>query len=347
MKMHILYNFREGPWGGGNQFLKALRLELRQMGLYAEQFQDADIVVLNGSPSDIGRSFKVLRKLKKTNPEKIILFRLDGPVSLIRGKDSGVDRIFSSFCKVFVDGLIYQSDWSMKRNRELFKMSAPFETTVYNAPDSNLFYPMSGERLGGKCRVIATSWSPNMRKGFDIYLYLDEHLDFDRYEMTFVGNSPVKFTNIKQVGPVDSSELGELLRSSDIYITASKTDPCSNSLIEALACGLPAVALRDGGHPELIQRGGELFDGTQDVIEKIDLVARDHGVYKTHLPKFDISVSTQSYVSLAKEIFSKTQKGSYKTKCARWWSIYCLGLRILLWQVKSRVEVLLNNVYRV
>lgn len=35
MKIHILCEFVEGPWGGGNQFLKALRRYLRKKGVYS------------------------------------------------------------------------------------------------------------------------------------------------------------------------------------------------------------------------------------------------------------------------------------------------------------------------
>ena len=37
MKFHILFEFREGPWGGGgNQFLKALRGEFKSQNIYEE-----------------------------------------------------------------------------------------------------------------------------------------------------------------------------------------------------------------------------------------------------------------------------------------------------------------------
>ena len=40
-KIHILYKFKSGPWGGGNQFLKALRTALTQKGVYAETLDDS------------------------------------------------------------------------------------------------------------------------------------------------------------------------------------------------------------------------------------------------------------------------------------------------------------------
>ncbi len=62
-----------------------------------------------------------------------------------------------------------------------------------------------------------------------------------RYELTFVGRTTRAFDNVAVVGPVDSQEVARLLRAHDVYVAASRDDPCSNALLEALACGLPAV----------------------------------------------------------------------------------------------------------
>jgi glycosyltransferase involved in cell wall biosynthesis len=55
------------------------------------------------------------------------------------------------------------------------------------------------------------------------------------------------------------------LRAQDIYLAASRDDPCSNALLEALACGLPAAYLRSGGHPELVGAAGVAFDDPEEL----------------------------------------------------------------------------------
>ncbi len=59
----------------------------------------------------------------------------------------------------------------------------------------------------------------------------------------------------------NASEVAELVKSSDIYITSSKQDGTSSSLIEAMACGLPSIVTNVGGNPEWIEEGktGFLF----------------------------------------------------------------------------------------
>ena len=46
-----------------------------------------------------------------------------------------------------------------------------------------------------------------------------------------------------------------------------------------MSCGLPAIGLNSGGTPELINKGGELFDNQEDLKDKIDLVSKSLGSY--------------------------------------------------------------------
>ncbi len=61
----------------------------------------------------------------------------------------------------------------------------------------------------------------------------------------------------------------------DCYVAASIDDPCSNALLEALACGLPALFRRSGGHPELVGEGGVGFDGPDDAAAALDRLAAE------------------------------------------------------------------------
>ena len=118
--------------------------------------------------------------------------------------------------------------------------------------------------------MIATSWSDNVRKGAETLAWLDSHLDWTRYELTFVGRGPSEFERVRVVGPVSSAEVAQLLREHDVYLAPSHEDPCSNALLEALACGLPAVYRDSGGHPELVGEGGLLFASDEEIPDVLD-----------------------------------------------------------------------------
>jgi glycosyltransferase involved in cell wall biosynthesis len=70
--------------------------------------------------------------------------------------------------------------------------------------------------------------------------------------------------------PLASEELAEVLRRQDVYVTASLNDPCSNALLEALACGLSALYARSGGHPELVGEAGLGYDEREELPELLD-----------------------------------------------------------------------------
>jgi len=340
MKIHILYNFQQRPWGGGNQFLKALKEEFINKRIYEEEIYKADVILINSH-----HNLECCFRIKKKYPDKIVIYRLDGPVSLVRGRDEGIDKTIMIFNKLFVDGIIFQSNWCKEQNKKYFEISSAYETIIHNAPDSKIFNKIGKKAFNPeeKVKLIATSWSSNWRKGFDVYKFLDENLDFSKYEMTFVGNSPVKFKNIKWIKSVPSEKLAEILKQNDIYITASQKDPCSNSLIEALSCGLPAVVLNDGGHPELAQRGGELFIGKEDVIKKIDKVADNYFSYQSRIPKFLIEKVARDYYEFTKKIYEDVKNDQYQLKEIKFSTkvrFYKIKLMTLKWKIFRKLRII-------
>jgi glycosyltransferase involved in cell wall biosynthesis len=238
---------------------------------------------------------------------KPFVYRIDGPISGYRNsKKRTIDRLIYDVCKRIADATIFQSDFSRNENFRLGLIPTNIEKTIHNASNKEIFNS-DGCRTGPipnkrKIKLISVSWSSNIMKGFDTYSYLDANLDFTRYKYTFVGNTPVKFQNIAVIPPLPSKELAQILKSSDIYITASQKDPCSNSLIEALSCGLPAVALRDGGHPELIRGGGETFQSASEIPSLLEKLCSNYTDYLVRIPEFSIEEVTDKYL----DVFKKT-----------------------------------------
>jgi glycosyltransferase involved in cell wall biosynthesis len=57
------------------------------------------------------------------------------------------------------------------------------------------------------------------------------------------------------------------LQAADLFVLPSQSEGMSNAIQEAMACGLPVVARRAGGNPELVEHGisGLLYDGQDPV----------------------------------------------------------------------------------
>ena len=51
-----------------------------------------------------------------------------------------------------------------------------------------------------------------MLKGFNYLSYIDKNLDFSKFEMSFIGNTPIKFKNIKIFRPMSPKNLQKKLK---------------------------------------------------------------------------------------------------------------------------------------
>ncbi len=300
MKINIFFPFSDKPLGGGNQFLKALRNYFIEKKNYEPNPVKSDVILFNSH-----HKIKELIKFRKKYPEKIFIHRIDGPVTFIRKNDNFTDKLIYKINDYIADATIFQSEWSRKKNNELGIKNKKYETIIINAPNPEIFNKLNKKYFepSKKAKLIATSWSYNMSKGFETYKYLDENLDFSKYEMTFCGNSPFEFKNIKHIKPLPSNELAEQLKQHDIYITASQNDPCSNSLIEALHCGLPAVVLNDGGHPEIIRKGGLIFNKKEEIPNLIEKITSNYAFYAQNIDLPDMNKTGNRYYEFIKQVF--------------------------------------------
>ena len=349
MKIHILYPFVDGPWGGANQFLKAIKNYFISIDRYTENANSADIILFNANPITLLLFLSKVFSLKRNNSKIIVVNRVDGPIFLARDKDLIIDKIFYKFNRFICDGTIYQSNWSKEQNYHLGMESNKFETTILNAPNSSLFNKKNKTKFNKnkKIKLISTSWSSNIKKGFEIYQWLDQNLNFNKYEMTFIGNSPVKFKNVIHKEPISSDKLAQELKQSDIFITASQKDPCSNSLIEALHCGLPAIALNDGGHSEIIGSGGEVFDFKENIPLLLEKIVNNYEQYQLSIKLPNINEVGKQYYDFLQNIYTEQQNNNYAPKNFNYFNYWNLRSTLLFWQFNTNLNRLKNKMLKI
>jgi hypothetical protein len=261
-KIHILFNFIEGPTGGGNQFLKCLKEKLILRNVYSENIEESSIVIVNGHHSLL----QAIRIKKKFN-DKIIIHRLDGFVKYSRLEGNWLDKRVTSFALKIADGVILQSNWVKEELKKSISLPSNF-SIILNA--ANPVFSNNNQKLKNsfkKIRLVSTSWSKNSNKGFLTYNFLDNYLDFNFFDFTIIGNCPIKFKNIKIIPPLESSLLAKELFNYDVFLFASKNDACSNSLIEAVEAGLTPFALDSGGNSEIIGNSNFLFNTNDDLLK--------------------------------------------------------------------------------
>lgn len=292
----LFHELAPPPTGGGHQFLRALLAELERRGLRVELNR-----ISGGTPVCLFNSFNFdFRRLRRFAREDVrFVHRVDGPIGIYRGFDDGTDERIAGINAELADATICQSRYSLAAHRELgIELRVP--VVISNTVDPAVFHPPASREplTGRRVRVIATSWSDNPNKGADVLTWLDRNLDFDRFELTFAGRSLEGFERVRALGAIPTHELADELRRHDVYLAPSRNDPCSNALLEALACGLPAAYCASGGHPELVGDAGLPFDGPEESAEALDHLVAELDVRRAAIHVAPIAEVADRYLEV-------------------------------------------------
>lgn len=112
----------------------------------------------------------------------------------------------------------------------------------------------------------------------------------------------------------EANDVPEYLNASDIFVLPSRFEGLSNSLLEAMACGLPVISTRVGGSIDLINNGinGLLVDvdNEEQLARAISTVLKDpllctqmgRNARTTIEANYDLNMVTDRYIELYKEI---------------------------------------------
>jgi Glycosyl transferases group 1 len=262
----VFHDFQRPPGGGGHQALRAVLDELGRRGV-----RIGSQAVSPTTRACLFNSFNFdprrLEFMASRAPDGCrMVHRVGAVTSLYRGFDDGTDALVADLNHRFADATLAVSQATIEMYRSIgIELVRP--QVVHNACDPRIFHPGGRVpfRRDRKIRLIASSWSDNPKKGAPTYRRLEQHLDWSRFEFTFVGRTQVPFERIRHVRPVPSNELADLLREHDVYVTATEHDAYSNALVEALSCGLPALYLDSGGSGEAVKDAGFAFAEPEEI----------------------------------------------------------------------------------
>ncbi len=168
--------------------------------------------------------------------------------------------------------------------RERLGVPADRLTQIYNGVDGRRFHPPGDERPrlgppgfleGARCiigsvgRMVAVKDYPTLVRAF--IRLAGRVQDPAGLRLLLVGDGPERQTCqwlLDEAGlgrqawlTGNRDDIPELLRVMDLFVLPSLGEGISNTILEAMATGLPVVASRVGGNPELVQEGvtGSLF----------------------------------------------------------------------------------------
>jgi len=276
VELALFHEFEASPGGGAHQSLRALVAECVRRGVvigHNTLGRDTPACLFNSFNFDASR----LRVFSHRNGSARMVHRVGAVTTLYRGYDDGTDARVGAINSEFAHATIAISHATIEMYRQVgIELVDPH--VVYNACDPAIFHsqgriPFSRSR---KTRIIACSWSPNPRKGGPTYRWLEDNLDWSRFELTFVGNSSTEFHRLRHLPAMPSPKLAALLRDQDIFLTATEHDAYSNALVEALSCGLPALYRASGGSAEAVKEAGFSFTDQAEIPELLDRLVEEY-----------------------------------------------------------------------
>lgn len=229
----------------------------------------------------------------------------------------------------FSDYVVFQSEYSRRQCFSMFGEKRETECgIIVNGVNSKIFFPKDKKEKSEKIKFITTGNFRSIDMLEPIILALDSLSGKFEFELLIIG--PVTNDRLKKylersyvnhVGPKKLQEVAEILREADIFIFSGMNPPCPNSVLEAVASGLPVVGFESGSMPELLHFNKELLAHVSDEIfqkyedfdpeklaEKIELAATQYGKYKSTAMKSIRLYSLENCGKKYVEVFNKLLK---------------------------------------
>ena len=331
MNVCVLFDTIESPTGGGNQFLKALIAELVRTGhpVSPRPSKDTEVVLLNGFNYASGRRLGIgqvaeIRQLGRMSllgrvvPRSyfqvlsrrgpVLVHRVDGVPELTRGRRTVADTIQPAVNRL-ADYTIFQSEFCQESFVEYGGDPPKRSCVVNNGVDGSIFFPVpSVPNAARGLRLVAASWSPNRRKGFSTLAALSR---VPRVKVVFAGNwcPDVHPANVELAGVLTSRELAQLMRTAHALVHFAWNEPCSNTIVEAMACGLPVVYRDSGGNAELVGNCGVAL--ADDLEQTVGSLTENYGALADHVrserPRFLVDRAAREYVAAFTEAVGHTR----------------------------------------
>jgi glycosyltransferase involved in cell wall biosynthesis len=297
--VYISFKITDKPAGGGNNFLKYLALSLEQRNLLTQKIRDADIILIN-SHHNIIKNILIKFFFKR----KIFVHRVDGKLSLHRTSKIW-DNLVELQNLIIANATIFQSNWSKQIWAKT--LNSMNYRIILNQADSKIFKVAQPKRLSKPFTLAYLSFSQNKNKGGSLIKWLEKEQNNFNIVLNTIGSEITDKDKLKS-GKVSQQTIAGRLSECHALIYPSLNDACSNVILEALAMGLPVIALNSGGNPEIVGNAGVLFSDKNEIQKAIKEIQKNYFQYSRNALKITSNLnSIEKYLEYFKEL-TVTQK---------------------------------------
>jgi sugar transferase (PEP-CTERM/EpsH1 system associated) len=207
---------------------------------------------------------------------------------------------------------------------------------IYNGVDSRKFHPRAGARpefahpdsivFGSVGRMVAVKDYPLLTRAF-IQLMRQQPERAERARLIIVGDGPARAACLELLQgaglahlawlPGARDDIAEIMQVLDVFVLPSKNEGISNTILEALASGLPVIATAVGGNVELVEEGvngmlvapGDVAEMAQALLFYLDAPARiaEHGenARRQAEQRFSIPVMAEAYAAVYEQTLGR------------------------------------------
>lgn len=259
MKLHISIS-PSNIGGGSNTFAYNMFRWCQKNHVQTSSLADADAAII------IAHKVKLEELIDAKNHGCRIIHRIDERVEEgetgYRKEKHELIRMISKLADV----VVFQSEF-VKENMYDYIKPKRYQV-IHNGGDKEMFYP--GNEIGDFIGHI--TWGVDTIKRLD--LLMQQIIDRPSEMFLLIGrHSESRFDfnlpNVKLVTPQERTKLRELYLRMKVLYFPSELDPCPNTVIEAIMCGVPVCYNENGGTKELVKDSGLALNDFNELLKQI------------------------------------------------------------------------------